>query len=77
MATIFDYHDTPLPLDYYKKKYNLSGTTLWRYRKDGLAALVVGAKIFIRESDFIVFLQAKNGKTVKAPPLKSAPKCNL
>ena len=64
MNTPFDHHDTPLPLSYYEKKYSLSRTTLWRYRKAGLPALGVGAKTFIRESDFVAFLERMNGQTI-------------
>ena len=42
--TLFDPKDTPLPLDYFERKYHISRTTLWRYRKAGLPALGVGAK---------------------------------
>ena len=66
----FDYHDTPLPLAYYERKYGTSRTTLWRYRKAGLKAIGVGAKTFIRESDFVAFLERMNGQTVNSTPLK-------
>jgi hypothetical protein len=71
MKEPFDHHDTPLPLDYYGRKYGTSRTTLWRYRKAGLPAIGVGAKTFIRESDFVAFLERMNGQTVSATPLKS------
>jgi hypothetical protein len=67
----FNHRDTPLPLDYYERKYGTSRTTLWRYRKAGLPAIGVGAKTFIRESDFVYFLQRMNGQTVNATPLNS------
>lgn len=67
----FDHHDTPLPLDYFERKYGTSRTTLWRYRKAGLSAIGVGAKTFIRESDFVAFLERMNGQTVTPTPLKS------
>ena len=70
MSTPFDHRDTPLPLDYYERKYNVSRTTLWRYRKAGLPAVGVGAKCFVRESDFVSFLERMNGQTVNATPLK-------
>ena len=66
MNTNFDHHDTPLPLGYFEKKYSLSRTTLWRYRKAGLPAIGVGAKTFIKESDFVTFLERMNGQTVSA-----------
>ncbi len=65
----FDHSDTPLPLNYYEQKYFVSRTTLWRYRRAGLVAVGVGAKTFIRESDFIAFLNKMNGTTVSATPL--------
>ncbi len=68
MSTTFNYHDTPMPLDYYERKYGVSRTSLWRYRKAGLAALGVGAKTFIKESDFVAFLERMNGQTVSAAP---------
>ncbi len=72
MTAPFDYRDTPLPLDYYERKYNVSRTTLWRYRKAGLPAVGVGAKCFVRESDFVSFLTRMNGKNVSAAPTKEA-----
>ena len=62
----FDHRDTPLPLDYFERKYGLSRTTIWRYRRAGLPGLGVGAKVFIKESDFVAFLQRVNGQTVSA-----------
>jgi len=70
MLTTFDHRDTPLPLSYFEAKYQLSRVTLWRYRKAGLPALGVGAKTFIKESDFVAFLERMNGKTASAMPLK-------
>ena len=67
----FNHHDSPLPLVYYERKYGTSRTTLWRYRKAGLTAIGVGAKTFIRESDFVAFLERMNGQTVSATPLKN------
>ena len=51
MITNFDPRDTPLPVSYFARKYNLSRVTLWRYRVAGLPAITVGAKTFIRESE--------------------------
>ncbi len=68
----FNPTDTPLPLDYYERKYSLSRVTLWRYRRAGLPAIGVGAKTFVRESDFIRFLERMNGQTVSANPLRKA-----
>ena len=74
MSTNFDHRDTPLPLPYYEKKYSLSRTTLWRYRKAGLPAIGVGAKSFIKESDFVAFLERMNGQSVSAAPGKEGAK---
>ena len=68
-ANTFDPKDTPLPLDFYERKYQVSRTTLWRYRKAGLPAIGVGSKCFIKESDFCCFLERMNGKKVNAAPL--------
>jgi len=68
----FDHHFTPLPLDYFERKYHVSRTTLWRYRAAGLPAVCVGAKTFVRESDFVAWLEKMNGQTVSAAPRKSA-----
>jgi hypothetical protein len=70
MNTTFDYRDTPLPISYFETKYRLSRVTIWRYRRAGLPAIGVGAKTFIRESDFVAFLERMNGQTVNATPLK-------
>jgi hypothetical protein len=35
-----------------------------------LPAVGVGAKCFVRESDFVAFLEKMNGQTVSAAPLK-------
>ncbi len=66
MTTAFDHRDCPLPLSYFERKYGLSRVTLWRYRRAGLPAIGVGAKTFVRESDFVTFLQRMNGQTVPA-----------
>jgi hypothetical protein len=70
MKTAFDPRDVPLPLDYYERKYQISRTSLWRYRNAGLPAIGVGAKTFIRESDFVAFLERMNGKTISAAPVR-------
>jgi hypothetical protein len=70
MSAPFDPRDTPLPLAFYEQKYQLSRVTLWRYRRAGLPALGVGDKVFIKESDFIGFLEKMNGRTVNATPNK-------
>ena len=67
----YDPKDCPLPLDYFEHKYRTSRTTLWRYRRAGLPAIGVGAKTFIRESDFVAFLEQMKGKTVCATPLNN------
>jgi hypothetical protein len=66
----FDPKDTPLPLTFYEHKYGVSRVTLWRYRRAGLPAIGVGDKLFVRESDFVAFLERMNGKTVPAEPNK-------
>ena len=71
MSANFDHRDTPLPLDFYEHKYATSRITIWRYRHAGLPAIIVGNKVFIKESDFVAFLQRMNGQTVSAAPLKS------
>ena len=55
--------DSPLPQDYFVRKFGTSRVTVWRYRRAGLPAIVVGSKIFIRESDFVSFLEKMNGHT--------------
>ena len=62
--------------DYFTQKYNTSRTTLWRYRKAGLPSISVGAKLFIRESDFVAFLQKMDGQTI-ATPVKCPIKANV
>jgi len=74
MSTPFDPRDTPLPLAFYEQKYQLSRVTLWRYRRAGLPALGVGDKVFIKESDFIGFLERMNGRTVNPAPNKGGTK---
>jgi len=71
MNITIDLNDTPLPQDFFERKYGSSRTTLWRYRKEGLPVIKVGAKIFIRESDFISFLERMSGKAISAASLKS------
>ncbi len=66
MNTTFDPRDTPLPLSFFERKYQLSRVTLWRYRKSGLPAIGVGAKTFVRESDFVAFLHKMNSQTIPA-----------
>lgn len=66
MNSIFDHQDTPLPLDFFQRKYRLSRSTLWRYRKVGLKTILVGTKCFIRESEFVAFLQSMDGRTTTA-----------
>ena len=76
MQTNYDPKDTPLPLDFFERKYNVSRTTLWRYRKAGLPAVTVGAKTFVRESAFLNWLEKMDGQTVSAAPLKSGSQGN-
>ncbi len=74
MTSTFDHRDTPLPLSFFEAKYKLSRVTIWRYRRAGLPAIGVGAKTFIRESDFVAFLERMNGQTINATPLKPSTK---
>lgn len=59
----------PLPANYISRKFGLSRTTLWRWRKLGLPVQQVGAKQFILESDVVAFIAKMNaaGKTPAAP----------
>ena len=70
MNSQFDHRDTPLPQDYFERKYGTSRVTIWRYRRAGLPAIVVGSKVFIKESAFVAFLESKNGLTINAAPNK-------
>lgn len=54
----FDAKDCPVPLQFFFKRYGVSRTTVWRWRKEGLPVSQVGAKLFCRESDFVRFLEA-------------------
>jgi hypothetical protein len=63
--------DCPMPLDFYLRRYDISRTTAWRWRKHGLPTLQVGSKVFVRETDFVAFLERMNGKTVSAVSLKN------
>lgn len=63
MSEEINLRDTPLPLSFFEKKYGVSRVTLWRYRRSGLPAIGVGAKTFVRESEFIAYLERMNGKT--------------
>ena len=69
--TLFDPRDVPLPLDYFERKYQVSRTTLWRWRRAGLPTLQVGSKIFCRESDFLSFLERMNNQAINSASLKS------
>jgi hypothetical protein len=62
MTQGFDPKDSPLPLDFFLRRYGLSRSTAWRWRKSGLPTLHVGAKIFCRESAFVKFLEAQTAK---------------
>jgi hypothetical protein len=62
MSVSFDPKDTPLPLSFFQSKYGVSRVTIWRYRRVGLPTIKVGGKPFIRESDFVAFLERMNGK---------------
>ena len=70
MSAAYDPKDCPLPADYICRKFNLSRTTLWRWRRAGLPAQSVGAKLFVRERDVIEFIARMSGTTVSAAPSK-------
>ena len=55
--TAFDPKECPMPLDFFLNHYRISRTTAWRWRKRGLPTLRVGAKLFVREGDFLRFLE--------------------
>jgi len=76
MNSAFNYNDTPMPLDYFTRKYGTSRPTLWRYRKAGLQSIKIGAKCFVKESVFVAFLEKMNGQTVPAEPCKLETKEN-
>jgi len=67
MTTNFDHRDTPMPISFFENKYCISRITLWRYRRAGLPSIRVGAKLFVRESDFVAFLEKMNGTSVPVP----------
>jgi hypothetical protein len=54
----FDPQDAPMPLEFFQRRYAISRSTCWRWRKAGLPTSQVGAKVFCRESDFVRFLEA-------------------
>lgn len=51
--------ETPLPVPFYLRKYNVSRTTFWRWtNKRGLRVMQVGQKQFVMESEFLRFLES-------------------
>lgn len=60
MLPTHDPKDCPLPLDFFLRRYGLSRTTVWRWRKQGLPMLQVGAKIFCRESELVRFMETRS-----------------
>jgi hypothetical protein len=60
MTPAYDPTDCPMPLDFFLRRYDISRTTVWRWRKNGLPTLRVGAKIFCRESDFVHFMEMQS-----------------
>ena len=69
MNTPFDPHDTPLPHSYLLKKYGISRTTFWRWRvQRGLPWQIVGAKLFVRESDLVRFIAEQDAKAKEEKP---------
>ena len=64
MTEAYDSKDCPMPLDFFLRRYGISRTTAWRWRKNmGLPTLQVGAKIFCRESDFVRFMETQTAKS--------------
>lgn len=59
MTQDYDPKDCPMPLDFFLRRYGISRTTAWRWRKNGLPTLQVGAKIFCRESEFVRFMETQ------------------
>ena len=72
----FDPRDVPLPAGYFRSKYTVSRSTFWRYRAAGMPTVRVGAKVFVRESDFVAFLKRMNGRTVSTATRNSGDKGN-
>lgn len=65
----YDPKDAPMPLEFFMRRYAISRTTCWRWRRAGLPTSQVGAKVFCRESDFVRFLEA-GGKPQPQPEAK-------
>ncbi len=51
-----------MPASYILRKYEVSRTTLWRWRRAGLPVLQVGAKLFIKEGDIAQFIADQSAK---------------
>lgn len=62
MLELQDKRDCPLPLDFFLRRYAISRTTAWRWRKKGLPTLQVGSKLFCRESEFVRFMEAQTAR---------------
>jgi hypothetical protein len=65
MSQAYDSKDCPLPLNFFLRRYGISRTTAWRWRRAGLSTLNVGAKLFCRESEFIRFMEARTAENQK------------
>jgi len=68
-STTLSVPETPLPVPFYLRKYNVSRTTWWRWTKRGLRVMKVGQKQFVTESEFLRFLES-NGKPQPQPEEK-------
>jgi len=65
--------DEQIPLGSFLSHYGISRTTAWRWRKQGLPTLRVGAKIFCRVRDFEAFLVQMDVKSRGPAKTKQAP----
>ena len=64
--------EIPMPHTYLLKRFNVSRTTFWRWRKAGLPCQVVAAKIFVKESDIVRFIAEQDTLRKTTSPLPHA-----